>query len=117
MIYSIKIILIAQLVVIFILIISYIIESFTGLKLFVWGFKVKKNLKMANGAADLDSIIYFLVCLDTLLYDRYISGNKVADFSFWIWFFIVLTLTIIFRKLYFKFTPKDTNRGDYDFSD
>ena len=61
-------------------------------------FQIEKNIKMANGAASFHSILYFLICLGTMLCDRYLLGNN-AKFYFWMWLFIVLTLTVgTFRK-------------------
>ena len=102
--YTILIILKAQIVVVGIIALSSFIELITDLKLIIWAFRWKKNIKMANGAANIYSLFYFLICLGTMFYDRNIADNH-ENYDFW-----------IVRKLYFKTTTKDPNRNDFDFS-
>jgi hypothetical protein len=113
--YTILIILKAQIVVVGIIALSSFIELITDLKLIIWAFRWKKNIKMANGAANIYSLFYFLICLGTMFYDRNIADNH-ENYDFWIWLLITIMLTLIVRKLYFKTTTKDPNRNDFDFS-
>lgn len=106
-----------QFVVLFIIILSYIIETLSNINLLFWGFNLKKNLKMANGAADLHAFLYFMICLLTLIFDRYIFKNTMNDFSFWYWFLLMMPLVISFRKIYFKFQKIDSERSNHDFSE
>ena len=107
----------AQFIVILIIISSYIIESLTTFKLLIWNFKWKKNNKLATGAADINAILYFIICLGVFLYDKYIAESISEHYSFIDWLILIIPLTIIVRKLYFKYTVKDPDRGDFDFSD
>ena len=117
MIYEITIILKAHIVVLFIIIVSYIIESISEFKLLIWGFKHKKNLNLAEGAANVNAILYFIICLLTLLYDRFYLKNNAVDFSFLTWLLIMIPFVVIFRHLYLKFQHIDPERGDHDISD
>ena len=114
--YTILIIFKAQIVVVGIIALSSFIELITDFKLIIWAFRWKKNIAMANGAANVYSLIYFLICFGTMFYDRKIAENN-ESFNFWIWLLITIILTMVIRKIYFKTTPKDPNRNDFDFSD
>ena len=80
-------------------------------------FKTKKNYYMANGAATLAAIFYFVVNLITLQVDLNKATSNPPGYSFFLWLIIILPLTILFRRLQFKFTPKDSDRDNFDFSE
>lgn len=114
MFYSIYIILKAQLIVLVIVLFSYVIERNTDWKLFFDIFKYPKNLKAATGNADLHAAVYFIVCLITLIHHIYSIDYDPAGYSFWKWLVLMVPLTVIFQKLYYKYTAKDPKRADDD---
>ena len=105
----------AHVVIFVIILISYIIEKISFWKLFIHRFTYPKNLKNATGDADLHAIIYFIICLLTLLYDFYKKRAYIPDdYKLWKWLVIMIPLVVIFQKLYYKFTAKDPDRADDD---
>lgn len=105
----------AQIVVIVIVLVSYIIEKISFWKLFIYMFTRPKDIKKSTAASDFHAGLYFVICLLTLLYDFYKNKEYVPkDYAFWKWLIIMIPLVIIFQKLYYKFTTKDPNRSDDD---
>jgi len=105
-----------HLVIAVVVLISYVIELLTPIKLLIWMFKMPKNDDMAQGAANFHAFLYFIVCLGTLLYDRYTLDVLPPGYSFWKWLIIIVPLTVIFRMVYYKLTSIDPGRDDQDFS-
>jgi hypothetical protein len=114
-IYILGILLKSHLLLIIIVLISQVIEKNTKWKLLIYEFKYPKNIKSARGSADFHSIIYFVFCLCVLLFSLYNNENIPDSYAFWKWLLIVIPLTILFNKIYYKFTAKDPKRADDDF--
>ena len=92
----------AQGVVFIIIVLSYIIESLTNFKLIIWNFKWKKNNKLATGAADVNAALYFIICFIVFLYDKYKVDSISENYSYIDWFILIIPITVIVRKLYYK---------------
>ena len=76
-------------------------------------FRYKKDLKTAVGIADIHAILYFLFNIGYAAYKVYIK-HAIFGFNFLIWLLIVLVLSIIVRKLYFKYQGVDPTKPDYE---
>ncbi len=96
---------------------SYIIEKATGFRLLIDNFIWEKSILRAKGAAGWNSIfVFFLVNLVVLLNDLSTFEIDPDGYAFWKWFALILPLTIIFRIVYFKYTKKNPNKADNDWS-
>ena len=82
----------------------------------ILSFSYPKNIKKATGYADFHAGLYFIICLLVHFYDLNKVNNLPEEYSFWIWLIIIIPLVIIFQKTYFKFTCKDPNKEDNDFT-
>jgi hypothetical protein len=100
----------AHLYIICIVLVSYILEKVTNLKLLVDNFRWEKSDYMAKGAAGFQSTLYFLASMCVLLYHVYIKGDAPEEFAFWKWLIIMAPLTILFRVLQYQFQVKDPTR-------
>jgi len=96
-----------------IILIVYIIEVITGMLLIIRWFRYKKDPKTAIGAADMQAVLYFLFNIGYAVYKVYIK-HEISGFNFLIWLVIVLVLSIIVRKLYFKYQGVDPTKPDYE---
>ena len=106
----------AQFVVIVIILISYIIESNTSLRLLIWQFKWEKNKKQAEANRSGSSFLYFLVLLIVYIYDfstDYLVFNIVNSI---IWIPIAISLSYLFGKIYNEYQGFDPNKADDDFT-
>ena len=96
---------------------SYVIESVTFLKLFIYNFTWKKNPIRAQGAAVFDAFtIFFPTHLINLIISISKTENTPAGYWYVIWFVIVAFLTHLFQKLYLKYTAIDPNKSYHDLS-
>ncbi len=103
----------AHLYIICIILVSYVIERVTGLKLIIDAFfDEEKEEDIANGAASFNSIGYFTISLIVFLYHLYIKKTELGANAFWKWLLIMLPLTIIFRILYYRWQGKKSQKQD-----
>lgn len=105
-----------HLVVFLIVLVSYLIESNTRLVLFVKMYRIPVNYSMARGGALLHTVIYFLICLGTLLFDRYKINEPPDGYAFWKWLTIMIPLAIVFYKIYYRYVSIDPHRDNLDVS-
>jgi hypothetical protein len=70
---------------------------------------------MAEGAANLHSIFYFLISLSVIIYDAYIKDRAPEKFLFGSWILVMIPLTIIFRFAIYFLTAKDPNKDGEHF--
>ena len=91
----------------------FIIEKITGNSILVFWFLYKKDLKTAIGTADREALLYFLYNNGYVIYKVYIKGNFSGEFNFIIWLIIIIVLTVIVRKLYFKYQGIDKDKPDF----
>jgi hypothetical protein len=85
---------------IIIYLLSYLIEKNSEWSLIFWMFNHKKNTFIAHGAANANALIFFIICLITLLIDLSSLQTRPDGYSFWIWLSIMLFVFIIYRKVY-----------------
>jgi len=85
---------------------SYLIEKNSRWDLLIWGFQHKKNDFIAQGAANANAALFFLVCLITLVIDLSNLKEIPQDYSFWTWFIIMIIICIIYRKAYYILQKK-----------
>jgi len=105
----------ANIIAVVIILISYVVESSTSLRLLVTRFKWKKNYKYAEQAANGNSGFYAILCTIVLIID---IKNGIIEFSLlniFVWFIILVALIIIVKKLYFKFQGIDIAKKEDDF--
>jgi hypothetical protein len=97
--------------------ISYLIEHFSTWKLLFDNFKIPKSKRTARSAADFHSVLYFI--FNFIFRSVYIHRIKIETekYSFIVWIIIVLIITIILNKVYFRYTKIDDTKEDFDFSD
>ena len=96
-----------------IVLVSFVVERLTNLKLLIHDFNWKKSDFMAGGSADLLSVIYFLIGLGVLLYDAYYKGNAPESFRFWHWLVIMLPLTVLVRFAYYHLQARDPKKKGF----
>ncbi len=80
---------------------SYLIEKNSNWDLLFWIFKHKKNDFIARGAANINAVIFFLMCLIILVVDLSNLKEIPSGYSFWIWFMMMIIICIIYRKVYY----------------
>jgi hypothetical protein len=109
----------ANIVVLIIYFLSFLIEKITPFRLLWWNLRHKKNKFMANGAANVAATVYFLVNIIVLFKDlrKYPYPTNPEGYSFILWLCLVILLTILFRKFHFALTPIDPDRDNLDWSD
>lgn len=93
----------------------YIIERWKGKFILVRWFRYKKDMKSAIGSADREALLYFLFNLGFAIYKTYITHVTPEKFSIFKWILIIVPLSILFRKLYFKYQGIDQTKKDYEF--
>lgn len=103
----------SHLCLLILIVITYLIEVITGKLLLVRWFKYKKDLKSAEGTADREAFLYFMFNIVYVIYKAYIKNDISHGFSFIIWLLIITVLSIVVRKLYFKYQGIDPSKPDY----
>ena len=103
-----------NLICLFVVFISYIIEINSNWKLLIHNFEYPKNLFIKTGAANFHALLYFFTNFIVLIRDLYKIDPNPVGYSFWKWLVIIIPLTIIVRMLYLKYTAFDPNRSDDD---
>jgi len=108
-----KLLMESHLYLIGLILIIYTYELITGKLILVHWFLFKKDLKSAYGSAIIESILYFFFNIGFGVYKAFIKKNVSEDFSFFIWFVIILCLSIIVGRLYYKYQGIDPDKPDY----
>jgi len=103
---------IAHIIILFLLLMSWILEKYAGLKLFIIFFKWEKSLRNAKIYLDGHTILYLLILILT-----FIITDKSNDFKYNLNTISAFILTIIplltlFRKLYSKYQGIDETKDD-----
>ncbi|MGD9489409.1 MAG: hypothetical protein AB7W47_15435 [Calditrichaceae bacterium] len=96
--------------------ITYIIEKFTGLSLFVDQFKWKKSQNNAEALLVRDSVNYFFLLAGVFIFDLYKENIELNPLSIGIWLVIVVILIRLFRKYHSKYQAVDPGKTDDDYS-
>ncbi len=106
----------ANLLVLVLIFLSYILEKTTGIRIVIDNYKWKKSPRNAFDASNRDSFIYFVVNLLWFIY--YIKKDEIG-FTFInivLWTIIIFFLTKVFFRFHHKYQAIDPNKADDDFS-
>lgn len=106
----------ANLIAIGIVLLSYIIEKVTGLKLFIDHYTWVKSENNAETLSIRDTVYYFILNLFVFIYNIYHGKIEFHAVSLVIWLFFTGILTIIFYSLHSKYQKIDPNKSDDDYS-
>ena len=106
----------ANLIILGILIVTYIIEVNSNFKLFIDHFKWKKSIRNAEIAANGNTIYYLIFCLAVFVYDMIKNNVKFNFINILFWLIIMTMLTFIFHRLYSKYQGVDPNKADDDYT-
>ena len=119
----------AQLIVIGIVSVSYLIEKITGFGLFVDHFTWKKSVSNTRVLKTGDTFYYIVICTGVFIYDLYnrnidlqsidIFGIGTRAFTngcviFILWGYSMRWLVTGFRWFYDKYQGVDSNKSDDD---
>ena len=106
----------AHLLAILIIILSYIIENVTGLKLFIDHFKWKKSVENAKILVNRDSVLFFVLSFSVYMYNVY-KGITCGNFYCVVLWLIVMTFLLkMYRRLYNKYQGIDKTKRDDDYT-
>ncbi len=108
-----KLLIISHLYLIGLILVIYTYELITGKLILVHWFLFRKDLKSAYGSAIREAMLYFLFNIGFGIYKTFIKKNVPEEFSFLIWIVIVLSLSIIVGRLYYKYQGIDPNKPNY----
>ena len=106
----------ANLITIGIVILSYIIEKLTGLKLFIDHYRWIKSENNAETLSIGDTVYYFILNLIVFIYDIYKGEIEFHVISIVTWLLLVGILTQIFYIIHGKYQQIDPNKADNDFT-
>lgn len=106
----------AHLLICAIIIVSFIIERFTPLVLFIKQFKGKKSSNNARAFLESTTYIYILFLLSILVYDIVKGKIQIESTSLIIWALVMFWLVHLFRKFIRKYQKVDPDKSDHDFS-
>jgi hypothetical protein len=106
----------ANILVVAIVFVLYLIEINSDFKLFVKQFQWKKSLKNARIHRDRDQVSYFIFCTAVYVYDLYKGNVKFSVISFIFWFALLIFLSTIFGKIYDQYQGVDPEKADDDLS-
>ena len=106
----------ANLIAIGIVILSYIIEKLTGLKMFIDHYRWIKSENNAETLSIGDTVYYFILNLIVFIYDIYKGEIEFHVISIVTWLLLVGILTQIFYIIHGKYQKVDPNKADNDFT-
>ena len=106
----------ANLIAIGIVILSYIIEKLTGLKMFIDHYRWIKSENNAETLSIRDTVYYFILNLIVFIYDIYKGEIEFHVISIVTWLLLVGILTQIFYIIHGKYQQIDPNKADNDFT-
>lgn len=95
---------------------SFIIESITGLKLFIDNYLNPKSPKNADAVSSRDTFLYFVLNLVVFLYDINTEHIELNFISIFLWFAIIIFLTKYFFRLHKKYQKVDHTKSNDDYS-
>lgn len=102
----------SQLLVFLVILISFIVENLTSLKLFIDHFLWEKSPKNAEIGADGTTGYYFIFCTSVFGYHIYKGYLEFTFFNIIVWLLVIAPLTGYFRKTYDKYQKIDPNKPD-----
>jgi hypothetical protein len=105
----------AHLIVLTIIFLSYIIESFTALKLFIDNYRWKKSSRNADAISNRDLGIYLIILVIVFIYDIVNDNLEVTFISFVVWLLITSGMVKVFFRIHRKYQAVDPNKSDDDY--
>lgn len=106
----------AHLIGIAIVILSYIIEKSTGLKLLIDHYTWIKSRNNIEVLSTRDTGNYLILNSIVFIYDIY-NGNIGLNFiSIAIWLVLIIILTKVFYRIHKKYQKYDPNKADDDYT-
>lgn len=106
----------SHLYVLYIVIGSFIIEKFTGLKLFIYDYFWVKSPRNAEDGSNRDAGLYLIINCIVFGYNIYHGRIEFNIFNIIIWVIIISILTKIFYKIHRKYQKVDPNKADDDYT-
>ena len=107
----------SHLFILILLMIIFLIERMTKLKLVFDSFKWKKSPLNAKAASTRDAGNYFIINLIVFVYDIYNNYVPFNLINCVIWLIILIILTKVFYRIHIKYQAVDPNKADDDYSD
>ena len=105
-----------HLIALVIVVLSYIIESSTSLKLFFDNYQWKKSLRNAEDSSNRDSGIYLVILISVFIYDILNDNIEFKFVNVLIWLILIIILTKLFYRIHKKYQKFDPNKADDDFT-
>jgi Ca2+/Na+ antiporter len=106
----------ANLIAIGIVILSYIIEKLTGLRLFIDHYTWIKSENNAETLSIGDTVYYFILNLIVFIYDIYMGKIEFHVIAIVTWLLFVGILAQIFYLIHGKYQKVDPNKSDNDYT-
>ena len=106
----------AHIIILLIVILSFIIEKLTGLKLLIDHYTWRKSVKNREVLSTGDSGFYIIFNLIVFIYDHYSSEQDIFIPNFFIWLILLSILTYLFYKIHFKYQRIDPTKTDDDYT-
>jgi len=106
----------ANIIAIGIILVSYIIERNTRLRLFIDHYTWIKSERQADILTSGDSFYFFLVLLGRWIYD--IKSNNIDNtfVNHVIWFVLSVTITVMLAKVHRRYQKTDPGKADDNYS-
>lgn len=106
----------AQIFVIALIILSYIIEKVTILNLFIDHYTWRKSPNNVQILANGDTGYYVILCIFVLSYDIFKGFVKFNVVSILSWLFLMMILIPTLRHLHLKYQGVDPDKPDDDWT-
>ena len=106
----------ANLIAIGIVLLSYIIEKLTGLKLFIDNYTWVKSENNAENISIRDTVNYFILNLIVFIYNIYNGKIEFHVIALVTWLLFVGILTQVFYIVHIKYQKVDPNKSDDDYT-
>ena len=105
-----------DLLVIAIIILSYVVEKYTRLRLLVAHFKWEKSPHNARIAADGHAVYFFFFALVIFIYAMVKGFYRFTALGTIVWLIAMISTAVWIRKIYFKHQGVDKSKADDEFS-
>ena len=106
----------ANLIVIGIVVLSFIVEKLSGLRLFIDHYTWIKSPYNAKSLSIRDTDYYLIINLAVFVYDIYQGKIEFHALTLATWLFIVGNLAIQFYFIHRKYQKVDPNKADDDYT-
>jgi len=106
----------SQVIVLLIILISYFVEKYTPVNLFIDQFTWKKSPRNARKFAGGNAVYYFIINLLVFIYCIYTQYIPFSKWKLIVWSIIVSLFSLLVRELYYSYQGIDFNKSDDDYS-